>query len=80
MNEVLARDEWEYDQFVKIEWLDIFGSCSVAILILFFAMLYQNKKLMRNPAYKHYLNGLAAKIFGTFLYCSISSGVSSVSI
>jgi len=71
MDEFYARDEWEYDQFVKIEWLDIFGSCSAAILILFCAMLYQNKKLLRNPTYKHYFNGLAAKIFGTFLYCSI---------
>lgn len=71
MNDFVGRDLWEYDQKVRIEWLDIFGSCSAAIIILFIAMLYQNRKLIKDKAYKHYLNGLAAKIFGTFFFCSI---------
>ncbi|MBP7807800.1 MAG: hypothetical protein KA163_00770 [Bacteroidia bacterium] len=71
MDDFVPRDLWEYDQKVRVEWLDIFGSCSAAILILFIAMLYQNRKLVKDKAYKHYLNGLAAKICGTFFFCSI---------
>jgi hypothetical protein len=71
MNELIARDEWEYDQFVKVEWLDIFGAFVVAMILLFIAFLYKNKKVNKDPAYKFYLNGMAAKIFGTFFFCTI---------
>lgn len=71
MNELVGRDLWEYDQKVRVEWLDIFATCSAAILILFFALLYQNRKSIKNPGYKFYLNGFAAKIFGTLFFCSI---------
>jgi hypothetical protein len=71
MNELIARDEWEYDQFVKVEWLDIFGTFVVAMILLFIAFLYKNKKLASDPAYKFYMTGLAAKIFGTLFFCTI---------
>lgn len=71
MNELIARDEWEYDQFVKVEWLDIFGTFVVAMILLFIAFLYKNRKVGKDPSYKFYLNGLAAKIFGTFFFCTI---------
>ncbi len=71
MDPVEARDEWEYDNFVKIEWLDIFGTMVAAIIVLFIAFLYKNKKLGKDPAYKFYMPGLGAKIFGAMVYCSI---------
>ncbi len=71
MNDYYARDEWEYNQFVKIEWLDIFGSMVAALLILFIAFLYKNKKLMQDPAYNYYLKGMGAKIIGAMFFCSI---------
>ena len=71
MNELIGRDEWEYDQFIKIEWLDIFGSVVLALVLLFIAFLYKNKKMLKDPSYKYYMNGLAAKFFGTFFFCTI---------
>lgn len=71
MNELVARDEWEYDQFVKIESVDIFGTIVVAMIMLFIAFLYKNKKVNTDPAYKYYMSGLAAKIFGTLFFCTI---------
>lgn len=71
MEELIARDEWEYDQFVKIEWLDIFGTIVMAMIFLFAAFLYKNKKLLKDPSYKYYLNGIGAKILGTLFFCSI---------
>jgi hypothetical protein len=71
MNDLIAREMWEYDQRVRVEWLDIFASFSVALLVLFFAWMYQNRQMVKDPSYKHYMNGLAAKIFGTFFFCSI---------
>jgi hypothetical protein len=71
MEELIARDEWEYDQFVKVEWFDIFGTIVVAMILLFIAFLYKNKKAIKDPSYKYYLTGLAAKIFGTLFFCTI---------
>lgn len=71
MQELVARDEWEYDQFVKVEWLDIFGSIVVAMIMLFIAFLYKNKKAVKDSAYNYYMYGMAAKIFGTFFFCTI---------
>lgn len=71
MEELIARDEWEYDQFVKIEWIDILGTVMVAILLLFSAFLYKNKKSLTDPSYNYYVYGLAAKIFGTLFFCTI---------
>lgn len=71
MEELIARDEWEYDQFVKVEWLDIFGAIVMAMIMLFVAFLYKNKKVHKDPAYNYYVYGMAAKIFGTFFFCTI---------
>lgn len=71
MNELVAREEWEYDQFVKIEWLDIFGTVVIAMILLFIAFLYKNRKVNKDPSYKYYMNGMAAKFFGTFFFCTI---------
>ncbi|MBK7666512.1 MAG: hypothetical protein IPJ32_03690 [Sphingobacteriaceae bacterium] len=60
MNDFVGRDLWEYDQKVRIEWLDIFGSCSAAILILFIAMLYQNKKLIKRQSLQALLEWLSS--------------------
>jgi hypothetical protein len=71
MDELIARDEWEYDQFVKVEWLDIFGTIVLAMVLLLIAFLHKNRMLIKDPAYKYYMNGLAAKVFGTLFFCTI---------
>jgi hypothetical protein len=70
MEELKGRDEWEYDNFIKIEWIDIFSTIVAAIIVIFLAFLYKNKKL-DDPAYKFYMPGLGAKILGGMVYCSI---------
>lgn len=71
MNELVARELWEYDQVVRVEWLDIFGSISMALLLLFGAFVYQNRKAAKEPAYKFYFKGLAAKMLGSMAFCCI---------
>ncbi len=71
MNEIVAKELWEYDQVVRVEWLDIFGTISVALLLLFAGLLYQNRKMMKDPSYKFYLKGLIAKLVGSMVFCSI---------
>ena len=71
MEELIPRDLWEYDQVVRVEWLDIFGSISIAIILLFAALLYKSNKVLKDASYKFYLNGLAAKIVGSMAFCSI---------
>src|ERR1051326_2045201 len=71
MNELIPRELWEYDQVVRVEWLDIFGTISMAMILLFGAFVYQNRKAKKEPAYKFYLNGLAAKMFGSIVFCCI---------
>lgn len=71
MNDLVARDVWEYDQKVRVEWVDLFGTATIAIVFLFIAFLYKNRQLIKDDSYKFYLNGLAAKIFGTYFFCCI---------
>lgn len=71
MNDFVAREMWEYDQKVKVEMVDIFGTLALAILLLIIAMFYRSRMMRTNPAYKYYLHGFAAKIIGTFSFCSI---------
>jgi len=69
MNELIPRELWEYDQVVRVEWLDIFGTISIALLLLFGAFIYQNRKAAKNPEYKFYLKGLSAKMLGSMAFC-----------
>src|SRR5205814_3318135 len=44
---------------------------SMALLLLFVAWLYQNRKAIKDPSYKFYLTGLSAKMFGSIVFCCI---------
>lgn len=71
MIDLVPRELWEYDQKVRFEWLDVFATVATAVLILILSFLYQSRKLKVDPSYKFYMTGLAAKMFGTFFFCSI---------
>lgn len=71
MLDLVAREQWEYDVRVRLEWLDIFATLATALILLIFAYMYQSRKQTLDPAYKYFLPGLAAKMFGTFFFCSI---------
>lgn len=71
MNDFVARDLWEYDQKVNVDWWDIFATATLIMIIIIAAFLYQNKKVTLGKPYKYYLRGLMAKIFGSVFFCSI---------
>jgi len=71
MLDLVPREQWEYDVRVRLEWMDVSAAFTTAFLILIFAFMYQSRKQRKDPAYKYFLPGLIAKIFGTFVFCSI---------
>lgn len=71
MLDLVPREMWEYDQRVKLDWLDIFATIAVALILLIFAYMYQSRKRSIDVAYRYYMPALAAKMFGTFFFCSI---------
>lgn len=71
MLDLVPREQWEYDVRVRLEWMDVFATLATAFLILIIAYMYQSRKQIKDPAYKYFLPGLCAKIFGTFIFCSI---------
>ncbi|MBN8692171.1 MAG: hypothetical protein J0L69_03190 [Bacteroidetes bacterium] len=71
MDNLYPMEMWEYDQRIRFEWIDIFATVGTAVLILIFSFLFQSRKLKLDKSYKHYMTGLAAKMAGTFFFCSI---------
>lgn len=71
MIDLVPRELWEYDQRVRFEWLDIFATVATASLILILSYFYQSRKIKTDLSYKYYMTGLAAKLIGTFVFCSI---------
>jgi hypothetical protein len=71
MIDLVPKEMWEYDQRVRFEWIDVFATVATAVLILILSFLYQSRKLKKDPAYRFYMTGLAAKMIGTFVFCSI---------
>jgi len=70
-DELRAKDLWEYDQEMNVSMLDIFSTLAAALIILFVAMLYRNRKEAKDPAYKYFTIGLLAKIIGSIFFCCI---------
>ncbi len=71
MDDFIPRDMWEYEQRIRVEWLDLFGTSVMAMILIFIGFLYQNRKAVKDKAYKFYLRGMAAKFFGTIFFCCI---------
>jgi hypothetical protein len=71
MEELIARDLWEYDQKVNVDWWDIFATATVIVMIIIVSFLHQNKKLTQKKPYEYFLKGMCAKLFGSVFFCTI---------
>src|SRR5688572_26314967 len=71
MEDFVARDLWEYDQKINIDWWDIFATATAILVILLMSFLYQNKQIKYGKPYHYYLKGMGAKLFGSVFFCSI---------
>lgn len=71
MEDLVPRELWEYDQRVRFDWLDVFATIATALLLLIFSYLYQNRRMILDKSYRFFMIGLAAKMAGTLLFCSI---------
>ena len=71
MNELIARELWEYDQKIKVDWWDIFATATVILVIIIGSFLYQNKKVIQKKPYNYFFKGMCAKLFGSVFFCSI---------
>ncbi len=69
--QVIAREIWEYDQFIRIDTWELVATPVLFIALFLIGYISTRKKMRKDSYYRFYTLGLAARMLAVLCFCLI---------